>query len=189
LTGLFSGSPGAALSSVAHLGGMAGGFAYLYGRGTWLVWKRKREAHGASRAQRSKKSHLKLVKSDDENPRTWHWHIRSKGFRTSTMALLHESIADKKFDTRMTERNIQRGGLTSAELEKFLKELPDDSENLDVVTPEDLEHQEKVSRRYWSLVSERYRQTQSLKKVRSADRRAARTFFHWTSIPIEKSKT
>ncbi len=64
------------------------------------------------------------------------------------MALLHESIADKKFDTRMTERNIQRGGLTSAELEKFLKELPDDSENLDVVTPEDLEHQEKVSRRY-----------------------------------------
>ena len=63
------------------------------------------------------------------------------------MALLHESIADKKFDTRMVERNVQRGQLSSAEAEKNLKELPDDSANLDVVTVEDLEFQERISRR------------------------------------------
>jgi membrane associated rhomboid family serine protease len=80
LTGLFSGTPGAALSSVAHLGGMAGGFAYLYGRGAWLVWKRKRDS-APSRPRKPGKSHLKLVKPKDEpppsksgdnDPRTWH---------------------------------------------------------------------------------------------------------------------
>ena len=69
------------------------------------------------------------------------------GFRTSAMALLHDSIADKKFDTRMLERNVQRGHLTSTEVEKFMKGLPDDSENLSHVTVEDLEFQEKISRR------------------------------------------
>ena len=63
------------------------------------------------------------------------------------MALLHESIAEKKFDTRMVERNVQRTQLTAGEVEKYVKDLPDDSENLDVVTLEDLEFQEKVSRR------------------------------------------
>ena len=63
------------------------------------------------------------------------------------MALLHDSIADKKFDTRMLERNVQRGHLTSTEVEKFMKGLPDDSENLSHVTVEDLEFQEKISRR------------------------------------------
>ncbi|NDD91138.1 rhomboid family intramembrane serine protease [bacterium] len=82
LTGLFSGTPGAALSSVAHLGGMAGGFFYLYGRGTWLVWSRRQEARRALRPKRPGKSHLKLVidrektasrsDSNDEDPRTWH---------------------------------------------------------------------------------------------------------------------
>ena len=63
------------------------------------------------------------------------------------MALLHESIADKKFDTRMLDRNVQRGQLTPTEVEKFLKALPDDGENLAQVTEEDLEFQEKISRR------------------------------------------
>jgi len=63
------------------------------------------------------------------------------------MALLNESMADKKFDTRMIERNIQRGQLTHAEAEKIQKELPDDSANVDVVTMEDLDFQEKISRR------------------------------------------
>lgn len=63
------------------------------------------------------------------------------------MALLHESIAGKKFDTRMIERNTQRGQLSPAELEKFLKDLPDDSGHFEIVTQEDLEFQEKISRR------------------------------------------
>ena len=63
------------------------------------------------------------------------------------MALLHESIVDKKFDTRMIERNTQRGQLSPAELEKFLKDLPDESGNIEFVSQEDLEFQEKTSRR------------------------------------------
>ncbi|NDD91137.1 hypothetical protein EBZ37_03530 [bacterium] len=63
------------------------------------------------------------------------------------MALLHESIADKKFDTRMVERNVQRGQLSATDVDKFVKDLPDDSGNFEVVTNEDLEFQEKVSRR------------------------------------------
>jgi hypothetical protein len=63
------------------------------------------------------------------------------------MALLNEAMADKKFDTRMIERNIQRGQLTQAEAEKIQKELPDDSANLEVVTMDDLEFQERISRR------------------------------------------
>jgi hypothetical protein len=63
------------------------------------------------------------------------------------MALLHESTAEKKFDTRMIERNLQRGRLQASDLDQFLKTLPDDAENLNVVTEEDLEFQEKISRR------------------------------------------
>ena len=63
------------------------------------------------------------------------------------MALLHESIADKKFDTRMVERNVQRGQLNATDVDKFVKDLPDDAGNFEVVTNEDLEFQEKVSRR------------------------------------------
>ncbi|MEN9723263.1 MAG: hypothetical protein RJB38_1249 [Pseudomonadota bacterium] len=76
LTGLFSGTPGAALSSVAHLGGMAGGFLYLYGRGWWLILRRKRES--SKRTDRLGKSHLKLVVNDrdrgnkNDDPPTWH---------------------------------------------------------------------------------------------------------------------
>jgi len=82
LTGLFSGAPGAAWTAVAHLGGMAGGMAYLYGRGTWLVWRKNREAGRGARSRKASKSHLKLVvggeregtpeKRDDSDPRTWH---------------------------------------------------------------------------------------------------------------------
>lgn len=79
LSGLFSGAPGSGLSSVAHLGGMAGGFSYLYGRGWWLVLKRRRDSPDHQRAKRVKKSHLKLVvdkkspsKDSDRDPHTWH---------------------------------------------------------------------------------------------------------------------
>jgi len=79
MTGVFS--PGGALSSVAHLGGMLAGFVYLYGRGWWLIWQRQQAGGGSAkgRGSRPKSRHLKLVKSseksdpeDDENPKTWH---------------------------------------------------------------------------------------------------------------------
>lgn len=63
------------------------------------------------------------------------------------MALLHESIVDKKFDVRMMDRNLQRAQLSPTEVEKFLKDLPDDSGNLEFVSQDDLEFQEKISRR------------------------------------------
>lgn len=79
MTGVFS--PGGALSSVAHLGGMLAGFVYLYGRGWWLIRQRKEASGGGGkgRGSRQKARHLKLVKSsgksqdeDDETPKTWH---------------------------------------------------------------------------------------------------------------------
>lgn len=77
------------LASAAHLGGMAAGFAYLWGRAFWIVARRRkqegRDIFGRKPKDRSKKrksaSHLKLVvgsKKDDDsdddinkNP-TWH---------------------------------------------------------------------------------------------------------------------
>lgn len=54
------------------------------------------------------------------------------------MTLLHEAVDTKKLDTRMIERNIARGHLTNDELEKSLKALPDDSENADYTSLDDL---------------------------------------------------
>lgn len=81
-TGLFSSASGAVWGSVAHLGGMAGGALYLYGRGWYLVQKKQRLGAPGRRTKDFRKSHLKLVtgqrpdpsskaKEDDE-PRTWH---------------------------------------------------------------------------------------------------------------------
>ncbi len=52
------------------------------------------------------------------------------------MALLHESVNFKKFDTRMVERNVARGVLTSQELTEVVKNLPDDAENAEYVNTE-----------------------------------------------------
>lgn len=87
MSSIFSG--GGALSGVAHLGGMAAGFGYLWGRATFAVWKRKRtEMAGRPRAKKRKiqPKHLKLVinnenkvefesteeDSDDDKPPTFH---------------------------------------------------------------------------------------------------------------------
>jgi membrane associated rhomboid family serine protease len=84
LTGVFSGAPSGALGSFAHLGGMVGGLAYLYGRGWWLV-RQKRQGGGSGAKRRP--SHLRLVpkdggtkssgqssgsSGDDQGPPTWH---------------------------------------------------------------------------------------------------------------------
>jgi membrane associated rhomboid family serine protease len=78
LSGLSAQGSGGALSSVAHLGGMAAGFVYLYGRGWWLVRQRRQGAKSSRSTNRvSRAAHLKLVKTDsreaeDEGPKTWH---------------------------------------------------------------------------------------------------------------------
>lgn len=84
LTGVFSGAPGGAMGSFAHLGGMAGGFVYLYGRGWWLVRQKHRAGQAKGRAK-ARAGHLRLVPKggssdrpkdrdagDDGRPPTWH---------------------------------------------------------------------------------------------------------------------
>ena len=65
------------LVSVAHLGGMAAGYVYLYGRATWNVFVKQRKDNWTTtrRAKRAKSaSHLKLVKNERRPPddKTWH---------------------------------------------------------------------------------------------------------------------
>lgn len=52
------------------------------------------------------------------------------------MALLNESVAFKKLDVRLVERNLARGVLSSAEFNQSVSELPDDSENAEWVNIE-----------------------------------------------------
>ena len=47
------------------------------------------------------------------------------------MTLLHEAVDSKKFDTRVVERNLERGLIQPKDVEKAIKELPDDSDNAD----------------------------------------------------------
>jgi hypothetical protein len=54
------------------------------------------------------------------------------------MTLLNDAVENKKFDTRMVERNVARQVLTQDEVEKVLKKLPDDSENAEYVSIESL---------------------------------------------------
>ncbi len=54
------------------------------------------------------------------------------------MTLLHEAFDEKKFDVRMIERNVARGVVTSDDVEKTTKKLPDDGENADWVSLETL---------------------------------------------------
>ena len=61
------------------------------------------------------------------------------------MALLHESVDQKKFDTRISQRNIERSLLRPEELDQFVKSLPDDSENATFVSLETLAADESGS--------------------------------------------
>jgi membrane associated rhomboid family serine protease len=91
MTTVFSGNGG--LASAAHLGGMAAGFVYLWGKASISVWRRRRaEGGGGGRGRgifgkpkkkRVQPKHLKLVinnrnkvefetTDDDETPPTFH---------------------------------------------------------------------------------------------------------------------
>ncbi len=54
------------------------------------------------------------------------------------MALLHEAVDEKKFDTRVAQRNIERGLLKPEDLKSFVEKLPDDAESATYVSIESL---------------------------------------------------
>ena len=54
------------------------------------------------------------------------------------MTLLNDAVENKKFDTRMVERNVARQVISQDDVEKTLKKLPDDSENAEYISIESL---------------------------------------------------
>jgi len=60
------------------------------------------------------------------------------------MTLLHDAVDAKKLDVRMIERSIGRGTLNQSDVEKNQKTLPDDSENADYTSIEDLANDGKT---------------------------------------------
>lgn len=77
---VFSGR-GGGVASIAHVGGMFAGFAYLWGRAAWTVWQKRKKGPkggGAIHEKRKKAAdHLKLIidnekSGPDEKPKVWH---------------------------------------------------------------------------------------------------------------------
>ena len=54
------------------------------------------------------------------------------------MTLLHDAVNQKKFDTRVLERNVSRGVIRAEDAEKAAKDLPDDSANADWISIQSL---------------------------------------------------
>ncbi len=71
---------------------------------------------------------------------------RSLIYSVKPMALLKESADAKRFDTRVVERNLERGQVAYKEVDENVKSLKDDSANVYTVTYADLEKQEAISR-------------------------------------------
>ena len=61
------------------------------------------------------------------------------------MTLVHEAIADKKYDSRLVERSVSRGQLSQADLDKHVKSLPDEASNAIQVSWGELEAQDHRS--------------------------------------------
>jgi hypothetical protein len=54
------------------------------------------------------------------------------------MTLLNEAVQAKKQDVRMTERNLNRGVITQAEIDSHIKSLPDDAANAEWISIDSL---------------------------------------------------
>jgi hypothetical protein len=54
------------------------------------------------------------------------------------MALLNEAVKNKKFDIRVIERNVQRGVVSQEEANRAQRDLPDDAENAQWITIDEL---------------------------------------------------
>jgi hypothetical protein len=55
------------------------------------------------------------------------------------MTLLYDAIEDKKADVRNLEKNLTRGSLTNEELQKMMKQLPDDGVNAEWISIDSLQ--------------------------------------------------
>ncbi len=62
------------------------------------------------------------------------------------MSLLHEAVEQKKFDSRVSQRNIERGNLRQEDLDQFVKGLPDDSADAMYVSIDSLVDDDSSSR-------------------------------------------
>ena len=54
------------------------------------------------------------------------------------MALLHEAVDLKKLDVRLVERNVARGVISAADVDKATAALPDDADNAEYVSIESI---------------------------------------------------
>lgn len=54
------------------------------------------------------------------------------------MTLLYEAVDQKKFDTRLVERNLARGVVTHAESQQNIQSLPDDAANAEFISVESI---------------------------------------------------
>jgi hypothetical protein len=54
------------------------------------------------------------------------------------MSLLNDAVQDKKFDTRVIEKNLSRSLVRQDEYDKFLKSLPDDAALADRISMDEL---------------------------------------------------
>lgn len=63
------------------------------------------------------------------------------------MTLLHEAVNAKKLDTRVLERNVNRGAANPEDLKKSVENLPDDSENAEWVSIEAIANDQVPARR------------------------------------------
>lgn len=55
------------------------------------------------------------------------------------MPLLKNASREKEFDVRVREKNVLRGVVSQEQIDKYLKNLPDDSTNADWVNLVELE--------------------------------------------------
>ncbi len=61
------------------------------------------------------------------------------------MTLLHDSISEKKYDTRIVEKNLGKGIVLPGDYDKAIKALPDDASNADYTNLEELADDDSVS--------------------------------------------
>ena len=66
-----------------------------------------------------------------------------KLYSEQSMTLLFDAVEAKKFDSRVVERNIQRGHISVEDYKKQVEVLQDDAENSLIVSLDDLQKQGK----------------------------------------------
>lgn len=57
------------------------------------------------------------------------------------MSLLHEAIYDKRFDTRMLDKNLVRNVVTDKEVKAKIESLQDDAENAEFINLDEIAEQ------------------------------------------------